>query len=135
MEPTPAQLALLEREADLEHAGRVLARARSGRGGVLLVTGEAGIGKTSLVRRLAAAPVGRWQVLWGACEDLHSPRPLGPLRDIALRVRGPLLQGLEAASAGASPSCRSRWCSATVARRSAPTTRCSACSATCPARR
>jgi DNA-binding CsgD family transcriptional regulator len=41
--------ALLERERELERVGELLAAARAGVGAVLLITGPAGIGKTSLV--------------------------------------------------------------------------------------
>jgi DNA-binding CsgD family transcriptional regulator/tetratricopeptide (TPR) repeat protein len=50
-------------------------------GRVVVVSGEAGIGKTALVRRFAAET--DRQVLWGACDDLTVPEPLGPLRDVA----------------------------------------------------
>lgn len=40
---------LLERAEALEQAQASLTRARAGRGGVLLLSGEAGIGKTSVV--------------------------------------------------------------------------------------
>lgn len=52
----------------------------AGAGSMILIGGEAGIGKTSLVRQVAttAAPV------WiGACDPLETPRPLGPLIDMA----------------------------------------------------
>lgn len=41
---------LIERDRQLEELEERLARARAGTGGVLLVTGEAGVGKTQLVR-------------------------------------------------------------------------------------
>lgn len=53
-------------------------------GGVVVVLGEAGIGKTALV---ASAAHGR-HALWGACDPLITPRPLGPLRDVAGQVGG-----------------------------------------------
>src|SRR5919106_1428679 len=62
-------------EADLEHA-------RLGVGRVALVGGEAGVGKTSLVRAFAARHAGEVRILWGACEALFTPRPLGPVYDI-----------------------------------------------------
>ena len=70
---------LLEREAFLD----VLAGPP---GRLILVGGEAGVGKTALVRAFAE---GR-RVLWGACDPLHTPRPLGPLLDIADAVGGEL---------------------------------------------
>jgi DNA-binding CsgD family transcriptional regulator len=71
---------LLERDAEL----RRLAEARSDvtrlrRGRVVFVGGEAGIGKTALLRRFCE-DAGR--VLWAACDPLFTPRPLGPLLDL-----------------------------------------------------
>ena len=74
---------LLEREDPLE---ALLASARSsaaGRGGTVLLEGEAGIGKTSLLQEFAECAGEGRQVLWGWCEALHTPRPLGPLQDMA----------------------------------------------------
>ena len=45
-----AESGLIERDAQLAELGRVLARRREGLGGLVLVTGEAGAGKTRLVR-------------------------------------------------------------------------------------
>ncbi len=45
---------LLERDRTLEALERAVTDAAAGRGSVALVTGEAGIGKTSLVRAFAA---------------------------------------------------------------------------------
>jgi DNA-binding CsgD family transcriptional regulator/tetratricopeptide (TPR) repeat protein len=73
---------LLERE----HALEVLGDCPPGSVG--LVTGEAGVGKTSLVRAFCERS-GR-RVLWGACDALRTPRPLGPLRDMARHAGGDL---------------------------------------------
>lgn len=62
----------------------------------MLVTGEAGIGKTSVVRAFVDEVAGR--VLVGACDDLLTPRALDPLRDAAAGTGGLL----EAALAGGS---------------------------------
>ncbi len=80
---TPALPELIEREPALQALGTALAHAGTGVGCTALVCGEAGIGKTTLVARLAQqAPPGT-RVLWGGCEALFSPRPLGPLYDMA----------------------------------------------------
>ena len=75
---------MLERD---EALARLEAAAQAG-GRVAIVAGEAGIGKTTLVRRFAE---GR-DVLWGACDDLTVPEPLGPLRDLGV-ADGPALLG------------------------------------------
>ena len=49
----------------------------------MLVTGEAGIGKTTLVREFIERTGGRVKVLGGGCDNLVTPRPLGPLHDAA----------------------------------------------------
>jgi DNA-binding CsgD family transcriptional regulator len=77
---------LLERDTHLAQLRHSFAEARAGGGRLCLVSGEAGIGKTALVgafeRELAAAdPPAR--VLWGTCDALSSPRPMGPIFDIA----------------------------------------------------
>jgi len=49
----------------------------------VVVVGEAGIGKTALLQALAARVSDEMRVLWTGCEALFTPRPLGPLHDIA----------------------------------------------------
>jgi DNA-binding CsgD family transcriptional regulator len=85
-------LKLLERESVLQSLGEALAEAHAGRGRTVLVSGEAGIGKTALVAEFAASRSDT-RVLWGGCEALFSPRPLGPLYDIAPAL-DPALPGL-----------------------------------------
>jgi DNA-binding CsgD family transcriptional regulator len=88
---------LLEREPFLDALGAHVAEAVSGSGRLVLVTGEAGIGKTSLVDALRArTPDLRW--LWGACDGGFTPRPLGPLYDLA-RSAGGRLRDLVSAGA------------------------------------
>jgi predicted ATPase len=53
------------------------------RGQVLLVGGEAGVGKTALARRFCDQRRRSARILWGACDPLFTPSPLGPLLGIA----------------------------------------------------
>ncbi len=48
----------------------------------MLVSGEAGIGKTSLLQDFASRVGDDATVLAGSCDDLHTPRTLGPFRDM-----------------------------------------------------
>jgi DNA-binding CsgD family transcriptional regulator/tetratricopeptide (TPR) repeat protein len=91
---------LLERDAPLGVFAAAVDDARRGLGGVLLLSGEAGIGKSALVRRGTELVVRDIRVLVGACEPLSTPRPLGPVRDLA--VAGGRLDDL--VEMGGSPS-------------------------------
>jgi DNA-binding CsgD family transcriptional regulator/tetratricopeptide (TPR) repeat protein len=82
--------ALLERAALLAVLDSHLARAAGGAGTLVLLAGEAGIGKTALARAFCARHAHDAQVLWGACDALRTPRPLGPLDDIARDAGGEL---------------------------------------------
>jgi DNA-binding CsgD family transcriptional regulator len=86
---------LLERDELLDELRALLRRAAAGSGCVVLVSGEAGIGKTTLVERFVRGQQSGARVLWGACEALYTPRPLGPLYDIARQSAGPLRVLLE----------------------------------------
>jgi DNA-binding CsgD family transcriptional regulator/tetratricopeptide (TPR) repeat protein len=79
---------VLEREAQLEALRAALERARRGQGTTVLVSGEAGIGKTWLLLAFAAEVGVGARVFHGTCEDLSTPRSLGPFRDIARDARG-----------------------------------------------
>ena len=121
-----------ERSAELEALEGHLAAVRAqGRGRLVLVAGEAGIGKTALVRAFCerARPS---RVLWGACDALFTPRPLGPFVDIADDVGGEL--SAIVAGPRARPPAR---CSARSRDRCAAGRPTSSCSRTCtgPTRR
>ena len=75
---------MLERAAELSTLVDCLeAVGRSSRGQLLLVGGEAGIGKTTLLREFCQAHGQSARVLWGACDSLFTPSPLGPLLEVA----------------------------------------------------
>jgi len=69
--------------------------AGNGAGRLVFLGGEAGVGKTALLRRFCAEHAGRAHVLWGSCERLFTPRARGPFLDIAERWPGPLAAGVQ----------------------------------------
>jgi DNA-binding CsgD family transcriptional regulator/tetratricopeptide (TPR) repeat protein len=81
---------LLERDPQLGSLAQYAKEARLGDGRLVLIVGEAGVGKSALVEQLQRelADVS-WH--WGACDGLFTPRPLGPLFDIAAGLGGELL--------------------------------------------
>ena len=99
---------LLEREQELERIGVALGDAVGGVGGVLLVEGPAGIGKTALGRVAGGEARSRgMRVLRAAGSQLEQEFPYGVVRqlvDPVLRAAGPadrgrLLEGAGAAAA------------------------------------
>jgi DNA-binding CsgD family transcriptional regulator/tetratricopeptide (TPR) repeat protein len=74
---------LLEREGLLASLRERLVGAASGQGSLVLLAGEAGAGKTSLVRAFLESLDDSALVIEGACDPLTTPRPLSPLRDFA----------------------------------------------------
>jgi DNA-binding CsgD family transcriptional regulator/tetratricopeptide (TPR) repeat protein len=83
------EVRLLERDTQLGALRDYAQEASAGRGRLVLVAGEAGVGKSSLLEELAA---GDTQAVWcwGACDGLFTPRPLAPLLDIASQLGGRL---------------------------------------------
>jgi predicted ATPase len=74
---------LLERELELEALADALAEAATGPGRLVFIYGEAGVGKTALARRFCAEHHRKTRTLWGGCDALFTPRPLGPVLEIA----------------------------------------------------
>jgi DNA-binding CsgD family transcriptional regulator len=87
---------LLERDRELDRLASWLGEASAGRGRLVLVGGEAGVGKSALVERFAAAAPAPVRRLAGACDPIATARPLGPLTDIAAATGGGLAASVRA---------------------------------------
>ena len=83
-------MTLLERDELLAQLHARWSEARGGAGRLVFVEGEAGIGKTTVLRAFAASVRTDAPVYWGACEAMATPRPLGALDDIARDSGGKL---------------------------------------------
>ena len=81
---------LRERHGQLAALHQYAREAHLGRGRLVLVSGEAGVGKSALVEAFAEELDEDARVLWGACDGQFTPRPLGPLTDIAEQTGGGL---------------------------------------------
>ena len=89
---------LLERDLFLEDLDRLLSQAVAGQGCLVFVAGEAGVGKSTLVEEFCSRVRESICCLRGSCDPLSTPRPLGPLFDIAAQVGGDLEMLLRDAS-------------------------------------
>jgi hypothetical protein len=81
---------LFERDRPIQVLLDAVGAAAAGQSSVVLLTGEAGIGKTSVVRELLDRLDDGVRVLRGACDDMLAPPPLQPLRDAVRGTGGPL---------------------------------------------
>lgn len=88
---------LLERDDALDRMRQALNSALAGRGRLVLLSGEAGIGKTTLVERFLAEHGQGVPTRWGACEPFMTPRPFGPIHDLAVGI-DPLARALDNAA-------------------------------------
>src|ERR1700734_717359 len=80
---------LLERDPVLASLRQYAHEASQGEGRLILIGGEAGVGKSVPVERFQRdLPDARWS--WGACDGLSTPRPLAPLFDLARDLGGAL---------------------------------------------
>lgn len=94
---------LVERDAELEALHDCVAVARErGRGSVVLVSGEAGVGKSALAQVFLDELPSGVSVHVGGCDDLVAARSLGPFQDM---VAAPDADAhlLEALDAGTTP--------------------------------
>ena len=73
---------LLERATVMADLHRCWGAAAHGSGRVVVLRGEAGVGKTAVIARFIAGLAAQTRVLQGWCDALATPRPLGPLIDM-----------------------------------------------------
>lgn len=78
----------LERDDPLRTLMDGLAQVQRTGGRLALISGEAGIGKSTLITRFLAQLPGAQSTAVGYCDPLQTPRPLGPVRDLAATLLG-----------------------------------------------
>ena len=89
MHPVTPTGALVGRDSEMALLAGLIKDVARGRGGAVLIEGEPGIGKSTLVRAaVAEAPEAGCEVFWGAGDELGQALPLLPFLD-GLRVREP----------------------------------------------
>jgi predicted ATPase len=60
---------LIERESSLQSLQAVAHACREGQGRIVILSGEAGIGKTSLLREFERTAGAGMKILWGGCHN------------------------------------------------------------------
>jgi hypothetical protein len=86
---------MLEREHELAELAAAAQEAAADDGSVVLVSGEAGIGKSVLVEAVRSVLPADGRLLVGYCDDLATRRALGPFRDLAGSVGTDLTRALQ----------------------------------------
>jgi DNA-binding CsgD family transcriptional regulator len=74
---------LVERDEALATLRRYLDAEAAAVGRIVLIRGEAGIGKTALLKAFVEDCPADLDVLWGACDGVSTPQPFGPFEDMA----------------------------------------------------
>jgi len=82
---------LIERAGFLDALQTQFEHITEGEGHCVFISGEAGIGKTSLVKAFAKEHKKDCYIYLGSCDALFTPRPLAPLYDIAWQMEEELL--------------------------------------------
>src|SRR5262245_7454777 len=91
---------ILERDDELAGLSSAAREAGDGVGSVVLISGEAGIGKSSLVQAIRTVLPAEGRLLVGYSDDLATPRVLGPLRDLIGSVGTALTTALDRGDRG-----------------------------------
>ena len=92
---------LLERSDALQQLTDAARRSRKLPGQIAVISGEAGVGKSSLIAALAGSLDEQAPVVWGHCDALFTPRHLGPFYDMAPQLGDAVQQALASGGAAA----------------------------------
>jgi len=76
---------LIERDEYLIQLQKQFEKTQAGEGHCIFVSGEAGIGKTTLIKAFCKELTKESRIYHGTCDALFTPRPLAPLYDIAMQ--------------------------------------------------
>ncbi|HWN87928.1 MAG TPA: AAA family ATPase, partial [Chitinophagaceae bacterium] len=79
---------LIEREEFLDSLQTKFDNVAKGEGHCVLIGGEAGIGKTSLIKAFCNSKKKDYKIYRGTCDALFTPRPLAPFYDIVWQMEG-----------------------------------------------
>src|SRR5678816_1576309 len=79
---------LIEREEFLDSLQTKFDNVAKGEGHCVLIGGEAGIGKTSLIKAFCNSKKKDYKIYQGTCDALFTPRPLAPFYDIVWQMEG-----------------------------------------------
>lgn len=82
---------LYERAAELQRLSGFVDALESAGGRLVLLSGVAGVGKSSLLTAFAGAVGEQVTLHWGFCDAMATPRPLGPFRDLAMGLGMPAM--------------------------------------------
>lgn len=83
---------LIERDEPLSLLQTVFENVEEGEGHCVFIGGEAGIGKTSLVKEFASKIKTRCRIFQGTCDALFTPRPLAPVYDVMIQLQNKFAQ-------------------------------------------
>src|SRR5580658_9376956 len=86
----PEASVLIGRHAELAVLDELIAQASAGVGGIVLLSGDPGVGKTRLAREASERAAGA-VVSWGACRESEGAPPLWPWTQVLRRLAGTAL--------------------------------------------
>ena len=92
---------LIERDDFLAVMNKRFQKAVLGEGHCVFIAGEAGIGKTSLVKAFLKQVEEQSVAYTGTCDSLFTPRPLAPLYDLSLQMKGDWVESIHSLSSRA----------------------------------